>query len=372
MKHKKIAVVAGVVAAACIVGIGAWSVHQSARGEVDKSEEKAGEKTGERGESTAEDAVCLVRTQAAVQQDLPLTLTVFGDVVPGKVVAASFPQAGQISQLLVVPGRQVHQGDVLATIVSDPAAESAYAQALSAANFARAELQRSEDMFKLQLATQSQVDTARKALHDADANLESQKKLGGAQATASLLAPFDGVVTETLLAQGERIQPGAAIVKLGRTNTLRIQFGIEPAQSRTVHVGMPVSFFALQDSAKPTTVKLTEVQDVVDPKTQLVTAIAEVPQSAVPALVVGMHAQGAIQLGQRHLWVVARQAVLNDDKGAYIYQVAAGKAVRVAVEKLTENADVSGIDGKLDPKLPVVVLGNYELQDGMAVREAAR
>jgi len=368
MKHKKIAVVAVVVAAACIVGIGAWSFHQSAHGEVEKGEGKA----GDRGETTAEDAVCLVRTQAAVQQDLPLTLTVFGDVLPGKVVAASFPQAGQISQLLVMPGRQVHQGDVLATIVSDPVAESAYAQAMSAANFARAELQRSEDMFKLQLATQSQVDTARKALHDADANLESQKKLGGAQATASLLAPFDGVVTETLLAQGERIQPGAAIVKLGRTNTLRIQFGIEPAQSRTVRAGMPVSLFALQDAAKPTTVKLTEVQEVVDPKTQLVNAIAEVPQSAVPALVVGMHAQGAIQLGQRHLWVVARQAVLSDDKGAYIYQVAAGKAVRVAVEKLTENADVSGIDGKLDPKLPVVVLGNYELQDGMAVREAAR
>jgi len=31
-----------------------------------------------------------------------------------------------------------------------------------------------------------------------------------------------------------------------------------------------------------------------------------------------------------------------------------------------------GVDGKLDPQLPVVVLGNYELQDGMPVREGAR
>ncbi|HEY8023108.1 MAG TPA: efflux RND transporter periplasmic adaptor subunit [Burkholderiaceae bacterium] len=362
MKRKNILV--ATVVAACIAGLGAWSVHQSARGESEKAAEGA--------ESKADDAVCLVRTQAAVQQNLPLTLIAFGDVIPGKVVAASFPQAGQISQLLVVAGRQVHRGEVLATIVSDPAAESAYTQAASAANLARAELQRSEDMFKLQLATQSQVDTARKALHDADANLESQKKLGGAQATASLLAPFDGVVTETLLAQGERIQPGAAIVKLGRTDTLRIQFGIEPSQSRGVHTGMPVSIFALQDPTKPSTVKLTEVQDVVDPKTKLVTAIAEIKQSAAPTLVIGMHAQGAIQLGQRRLWAVARQAVLTDGKGAYIFQVAAGKAVRVEVEKMTETADVSGVEGKLDPKLPVVILGNYELQDGMAVREAAR
>ncbi len=366
MKHKKFVITA--LAATCLASVGVWSVDRSARADSEKPAEKA----SEGAETTADDAICLVKTQVAVQQDLPLTLAVFGDVVPGKVVAASFPQAGQISQLLVVPGRQVHQGDLLATIISDPAAESAYAQALNAANLARAELQRSDDMFKLQLATQSQVDTARKALRDADANLASQKKLGGAQGSASLLAPFDGVVTETLLAQGERIQPGAAIVKIGRTNILRIQFGLEPAQIHSVRVGMPVSFSLAQDSAKPTIAKLTEVHDIVDPKTQLVTAIVEIPRSAVPALVIGMHAQGTIQLGQRHLWAVARQAVLSDDKGAYIYQVAQGKAVRVAVEKLTETTDVSGIEGKLDPKLPVVVLGNYELQDGMTVREAAR
>jgi hypothetical protein len=69
---------------------------------------------------------------------------------------------------------------------------------------------------------------------------------------------------------------------------------------------------------------------------------------------------------------VPRQAVLSDDNGSYLYQVAAGHARRVAVAKRAEAGNLVGVDGKLDPALPVVALGNYELEDGMAVRGAAR
>ena len=36
-----------------------------------------------------------------------------------------------------------------------------------------------------------------------------------------------------------------------------------------------------------------------------------------------------------------------------------------------ENGEMVGVSGNLNPALKVVVLGNYELSDGMAVREAA-
>jgi hypothetical protein len=63
--------------------------------------------------------------------------------------------------------------------------------------------------------------------------------------------------------------------------------------------------------------------------------------------------------------------VLTDARGAYVFQVAAGKARRVDVTPGTESAGLVAISGALDPALPVVVLGNYELQDGMPVREGA-
>lgn len=326
----------------------------------------------EGAENAKNETSALVKTQPVARQDMDSTLLVYGDVATGKPSALGFPQAGQIFQILVVVGQRVHRGDVLASLTSDPVSQAAYSQAQSAAKLADKELHRNEELFALQLATQSQVDAARKQLQDADSNLAAQKKLGGDAATASLLAPFDGVVTALAAGQGDRVAAGTTVLQLGRADSFRIQLGVEPSKSRLIKAGMPVAIATLED---PTTViagKLSEIQSLVDPKTQLVGAMVELPAKDASALVPGMHIQGTIQLGKYSVWSVPRQAVLSDDKGGYVFQIAGGKARRVAVTRLIENAGSFGVEGKLDPALPVVVSGNYELQDGMAVREAAR
>jgi hypothetical protein len=85
-----------------------------------------------------------------------------------------------------------------------------------------------------------------------------------------------------------------------------------------------------------------------------------------------MRVQAAIEIGRHQAWAVPRQAVLNDEGGAFLYQVANGHARRVAVRTLTENDQQYGVEGALAANLPVVVLGNYELKDGMAVRTGSR
>jgi hypothetical protein len=68
-------------------------------------------------------------------------------------------------------------------------------------------------------------------------------------------------------------------------------------------------------------------------------------------------------------WIVPRAAVLKGDKGAYVFQVdAQNKARRVAVAIEVENGDRYGVDGALNQTQALVVSGNYELEDGMAVR----
>jgi membrane fusion protein (multidrug efflux system) len=323
------------------------------------------------GKPSAEISV-LVKTQQLQKQPLANILTAFGDVSTGKIVTVNFPRAGQVSQLHVLVGQRVASGTALATLASDPNVQMAFQQAAGAVRFAQNELQRIQRLFGLQLATESQVDAARKALQDAEANLAAQKKLGGDLGVATVKAPFDGVVVTLNVAQGDRIQPGAAILQLGHTDSLRVQLGIEPSQSRLVKVGMPVALSPLQSQNQTVNGKINELQDLVDPKTQLVNAVVVLPISAANFLVPGMHAQGVIQIGQHEEWAVPRQAVLNDDNGAYIFQVVQGKAHRVNVTKGIESQELIGIEGKLDPKLPVVVLGNYELQEGMKVREAAK
>ncbi len=314
----------------------------------------------------------LVQSQPVARQALARTLTTFGEIASAKPETLSFPQAGQLLRLPLVPGQRVQRGDTLAVIASDPNAVAAYAQAANALGFAQRELKRQQELAGLQLATQSQVDAARKQLEDSQGALAAQARLGGAHASLSLTAPFDAVVTALPAAQGERLAAGAPLVQLGPTAHPRALLAIEPARSAAVKPGMAVSIKPLLDGTAPIAARIAAVDGIVDPKTQMVTANVELSAGQAAGLALGTRVEAAITLGQDDAWSVPRQAVLSDDQGSYLFQVANGHARRVAVKVAGENGPSYGVDGKLDPRLPVVVLGNYELQDGMPVREGAR
>jgi RND family efflux transporter MFP subunit len=362
MKRKK--VVLSLLVLTVLAGVGWWLYQRHAA-----SNQAPG--TSNQGVATQEGSV-LVKTEPLQIRPVTDTLTVYGDVMTGKVESVSFPRAGQVSHLLVLQGQRVKRGTPLATLVSDPSTQVTYNQAVNAVNSARGELKRNEELFSLQLATQSQVDNARKTLQDAQATLNAQRKLGGELGSATVAAPFDGVVTALAVGQGDRIQPGATILQLGHTDSLRVQFGIEPDDSRLVKVGMPVILASVQNSTQTVSAAITQMQDLIDPKTQLINAMVVLPVQSAIFLVPGMRVKGAIQVGEHKGWAVQRQAVLTDDQGAYIFQVSQGKARRVNVSKGQENQDLVAISGTMDTSLPVVVLGNYELQDGMKVREGAQ
>ncbi|HEV7817344.1 MAG TPA: HlyD family efflux transporter periplasmic adaptor subunit, partial [Janthinobacterium sp.] len=203
---------------------------------------------------------------------------------------------------------------------------------------------------------------------------------GGASASPQLLAPFDGVVAAAPAAQGDRLAAGAAVVQLGRSDPLRVLLAIEPSSSGALRTGMPVTLSAVQGGtpgnaragAGAISASIAELQNVVDPKTQMAGAVLLLPAARQAGLLPGMRVYATIELGRREAWAVPRQAVLSDDKGAYLFQVAKDTAHRIDVNKLVDTGAQFGVEGPLDAALPVVVLGNYELKDGMAVRGGGR
>ncbi|GJI90823.1 efflux RND transporter periplasmic adaptor subunit [Duganella hordei] len=310
----------------------------------------------------------LVQTVKTSMQPMPLTMSAFGDIAAGKVESQSQPQAGQVARMAVVPGQAVRRGDLLAVLSSDPNVLVAYEQAASALAFARRELERQRELLALQLSTQSQVDGAVKAEADAKAMLTAQEHLNGAHGMVNLTSQFDGVVVAVPVAQGDRVAAGATIVQVGRTDTLKVLLAVEPARIAELKTGMKLTLVPLQDGAPAVASTIASIQNMVDPKTQMAGAIAMLPASAQARLPVGTHVQALIELGSRSAWSVPRQAVLVDDEGAYLFQVAKGRARRVAVRKLVEADLTLGVAGALEAALPVVVLGNYELKDGDVVR----
>src|SRR5579875_1376975 len=134
------------------------------------------------------------------------------------------------------------------SLPTDPATRSAYLQARSALRLARDDLIRTERLHEEKLATNAQLDAARKALADAQANLDAQAALGGAQAVTDLTAPADGVVTALDVQRGERVAAGAKLVEFAPQAALAALLGVEPEQAARLRTGMPVTIHAVYAS----------------------------------------------------------------------------------------------------------------------------
>ncbi|MHB1677664.1 MAG: efflux RND transporter periplasmic adaptor subunit [Sulfuriferula sp.] len=310
---------------------------------------------------------------SVVVQTVPLRRQILSDEVSAYGVVAmdarhvqtlSLARAGQIVGVNINIGQRVSKGTPLLTFATSPDAALTYRQAGLAVRDAQAQRRSVAQLFQQQLATQSQLAAADKALADAQANLATQQKNGTGKAIEQLVAPFDALVSAVAVMPGDRVAPGVMLVQLARSGGQRVMLGVEPGDADRVRAGMPVQITAVFGTAKAQG-RVAQVFGLINAQTQLVDALVELPNAA---LLPGTHVRGDIQLGRYPATVVPRSAVLRDAQGAYLFQVERGKARRVAVQPGLERSGMVAVSGALIANAPVVSLGNYELQDGMAVR----
>ncbi len=316
----------------------------------------------------------LVRAAEPVRATLARTLTGYGAIVAGigKTTNVTIPHAATVRKIAVAVGSQVEIGELLADLDTDPSVAQGYAQARNAVDLARGETLRLERLLTERLATQSQLASARKTLADAEAVLNAQRRLGADQLTSSLRAPTAGVVMAVSAAPGDRLGPGAVILQIARGGSLRVNLGIEPGESRSIRPDARVTLTPLSEGFESFEGRVVHVQGIVNPQTQLVdvlVAVVRPPRSGTP---LGLRLEGEIEIERRDAWTVPRLAALRDGAGWYVFQIVDEHARRITVERGLEVGDRVEISGAFDPRLPIVYEGNYELRDGMAIRERAR
>lgn len=308
-----------------------------------------------------------VETVAMKQQQMTDTVSGYGIVSPDtrSLETISLPRPGQIVKLLVSPGQTVKKGSALLQFGTGADAAMNYQQARQAVDFAMSEATRIGQLVAQQLATQSQLATANKALADAEAVLHTQESIGAGRALEQVAAPFDGIVMSVQAAQGDRLVAGAPLLQLARASGQRVLLGVEPDDARRVRPGMPVSVVPVFSSETRVQGRIAQVFGMINPQTQLVDVLVKVAGGGVMP---GTRVRAEIGVARQSAWVVPRSAVLQDANGAYLFQVAHGKARRVKVQTGLERNGLIAVQGPLDTGLAVVRLGNYELADGMAVR----
>ena len=320
----------------------------------------------------AETPSVLVKTTPVQETTVTETLTAFGvlDPDPDQVLSLSLPHAGLINRVWVRLGQRVTRGDRLLEVITAPDARMQYLQAQSAVDYARRELDRQRRLLQEQLATKSQVDSARKNLGDARATLEALQQRGMDITEETLRAPMDGIVTRLDFSQGQRVQADTTAMLIAAEKRLIARLGVEPEDLGAVRPGTPVTITSVFVHDIQVESAVREVHAMIDPATHLVEVLVPIPEQHVDRLVLGSRVRGRIQLGAHTALVVPRSAVLGDPPDSYLYRVADGKAMRVSVTTGTEADDLIEVSGPLKAGDVVVVSGNYQLDDGMRVREA--
>jgi len=116
---------------------------------------------------------------------------------------------------------------------------------------------------------------------------------------------------------------------------------------------------------KPTEGKVKRVGVAIDMKTRQVPVFIEVADGAALS---GENFRAGIEVGKFQGWIVPRNAVGYNSKGAFVYQIDDMHAKRVYVNVLGSVGKNSVIEGDINSQKELVLKGNYQLEDGAAVR----
>jgi RND family efflux transporter MFP subunit len=291
------------------------------------------------------------------------------------LVTVNLPYVAHITRMLVQAGQRVTRGTPLFVVQADPTAALGASQARSAATLADGELGRTQSLFDKGLATASQLAAAKKTVQDAHETLAAQEALGATLGSKTVKSDDAGVVLQVQAGNGDQVQAGAPILQLAGTGDAsgvrgNVLLGVEPGDAARIRAGDSLTLHGLSTSLADAAIagKVALVGASIDPQTQLVDLAANVPLTGT-AFIPGTRVSAEIGTSSGTHWIVPRDAMLKDDHGAYVYQVTrAMKAHRVNVALAVENGARYGVDGPIDASEPLVVMGNYELSDGVTVR----
>jgi RND family efflux transporter MFP subunit len=298
---------------------------------------------------------------------LPATVSAYGSIAAGAGAEQSITigAGGMVAALPVIQGQAVAAGDTLAVISADPQSIADLRKAESAVTVARANRAHVAALLASRLATNADLAAADQALSDAAGTLAALRATG-AGVSRTITAPFTGVISAVLAAPGTLQPAGAALLRLINTNSLVATVGVPPGPAGAVKSGDPAAV-TLLNAGPVISGRVLAAAAMLDPQTGLTDVTISLDGSAP----LGEPVRAVITIGTLNGYVVPRDAVQNDDKGDYAFQVDAHNiAHRVFVHVLGSAAAQTVLAPDLNVAMPMVTTGAYQLDDGTAVRMA--
>ncbi|MEI6544570.1 MAG: efflux RND transporter periplasmic adaptor subunit [Methylococcales bacterium] len=312
--------------------------------------------------------VAKVQTQPLELTDIADTLTAYGSVIalPSNSKNLSVPYASRIERVYVSNGQTVRAGDPLLTLEPSEDALLSVKQAQQELAAATQEQKLLQGRFQLKLATEHELVTSQLRVDQAKALLQDLTARGSLK-THTLKAEKPGVIAAVNVQQEQRIAAGSPLLQWAEQAQWRIALGIEPSRIGALKTQQVVELALVNRKLEQSVSGVIEAMtQQIDPQSHLVTVIVK-PSKQVDFLL-NEWVKAHITLSTKNTLVAPRAAVLPDDEGYSVFTVVDKKAVKHTVELGIETDTlVELIDPTLKPQDELVILGNYELTEGMDV-----
>ena len=295
-------------------------------------------------------------------------ITAYGSVIaqPGKSHAVSAAYETRVRHVLVAPGEAVRIGQPLVEIDPSPATQLQLGEARSAARAAQKELEQAQQKFNLKLATNQDLAQAKKTSESAQLQLQTLEKQGAA-ARQEVKSEMEGLVGKVDVQDGQIVQAGSPLVELVAQNEIEVKLGVEPEDIVHLAPNDPVLLSQVQrQDARPIEGRIRLITQRVEPETRLIDVYVSLPNES--KLLLDAYLRAELKAEAHETLVVPRAAVLPAGDGFVLFTVKDKHAVRHLVQTGIQNAqEIEIIAPDLKAGDQVVVRGNYELSDGMAV-----
>jgi RND family efflux transporter MFP subunit len=294
-----------------------------------------------------------------------------GRVEAGDSAQLAFRVPGQLKTLHVRMGDRVGQGALLAELdntdyrLNVDARQAEY-------DLAALDAQRASSLFRQQLISEDQHDTAQTALATSRARLQQAKEQ---LSFCKLSAPFAGAIAFTYAMPSEVVSTRQPILNLQDTSTLDISFNLPPRYQPLLEAAEPASFtvtFDLMPGVEmPARYKEASMQADPDTNSYPVTLEGAAPDdfSARPGMPVHVRLHHPSLLKTR--WVLPDEALFErDGLRAYVWLV---EPSSMTLAKTAVELDAGNVlrDG-LKPGDRIVAAGVDRLREGQRVRPWVR
>jgi len=253
-----------------------------------------------------------------------------GSIEPERKADLRAEVGAVVLQVLKENGEVVRKGDLLVRL-DDTSIRDSLTSANEAVRAAQQSLDQTDRMLKRNKTLLASGMTSAQAMEDAEVrHNNAQSDLVAAKARAataqqqlartSVRAPFDGIVSERKVSNGDTAQVGKELIKVIDPNSMRFEGLVSADKIGTVKVGQNVQFRVNGYPGQTFAGKVKRVDPAANPVTRQVEVLVDFADKVQPK-VAGLYAEGRVEAELRDTLMIPDSSLVRNGDTSYTWRV---------------------------------------------------